>query len=179
MNLPNKLTLARIIMIPLFVIALLFDNTPGRIIACMLFCVASFTDYLDGHLARKYHMVTNFGKLMDPLADKLLVTSALIVLVELGDVAAWIVILIIAREFGITALRSLAASEGIIVAASNLGKIKTNFQMFALILLILKPFVLQVLHFNLGLWLLYVALFFTLYSGYDYFAKLRNQIKWS
>lgn len=179
MNLPNKLTMARIVMIPLFVIALLFDNTPGRIIACVLFCVASFTDFLDGYLARKHNLVTNFGKLMDPLADKLLVASAMIVMVQTGDLAAWIVILIIAREFAITALRSLAASEGIVVAASNLGKIKTNFQMFGLILLILKPFVIGLIGINLGLWLMYIALFFTLYSGYDYFAKLKNQIKWS
>jgi len=179
MNLPNKLTIARIVMIPLFVIALLINNNPARIIACIIFCIASFTDFLDGYIARKYNLVSNFGKLMDPLADKLLVASAMIVMVQTGDLAAWIVILILAREFAITALRSLAASEGSVVAASNLGKIKTNFQMFGLILLILKPFVIGIIHINLGLWLMYVALFFTLYSGYDYFVKLKDQIKWS
>lgn len=179
MNLPNMLTVGRIILVPVFMIALLMDISYGHYIAVAIFIVASFTDFLDGYLARKNNQITNFGKIMDPLADKLLVSAALICLVELGDAPAWIVILILGREFAITGLRSVAASEGIVVAASNLGKYKTVSQMVALVLLMLKPDVINLVGFDLGLIVLYIALFLTLYSGYDYFAKLNKKISWS
>ena len=145
----------------------------------MVFIAASFTDFLDGYLARKNNQVTNFGKIMDPLADKLLVAAALICLVQLGDVPAWIAILILGREFAVTGLRSVAAAEGIVVAASKLGKFKTVTQMIALILLILKADVVAVTGYNIGMIFLYLALFMTLYSGIDYFVKVGKQISWS
>ena len=134
---------------------------------------------MEGYLARKNNQVTNFGKIMDPLADKLLVAAALICLVQLGDVPAWIAILILGREFAVTGLRSVAAAEGIVVAASKLGKFKTVTQMIALILLILKADVVAVTGYNIGMIFLYLALFMTLYSGIDYFVKVGKQISWS
>jgi len=141
MNLANKLTILRVIMIPVFLLLLLTSWIPDpqkRIISVTIFALASLTDYLDGYIARKYNMVTNFGKFMDPLADKLLVTSALISLVELGDLSAWIAIIIISREFIITGFRLVAASDGIVIAASWWGKIKTFSQMLMIIVLLLN-----------------------------------------
>ena len=139
MNLPNKLTVLRICMIPFFVAALLYEGGASRnmrILADILFIAASLTDLLDGKIARKYNLVTNFGKFMDPLADKLLVCSALICLIELGQLPAWVVIIIISREFIISGFRLVAADNGIVIAASYWGKFKTVFQMTAVILLI-------------------------------------------
>lgn len=139
MNLPNKLTIIRVCLIPFFVAALLFDhgnNYTMRIVANVLFIVASLTDLFDGKIARKYNLVTNFGKFMDPLADKLLVCSALICLIELGQLPAWVVIIIISREFIISGFRLVAADNGVVIAASYWGKFKTTFQMAAVILLI-------------------------------------------
>ena len=140
MNTPNKLTIARIIMIPFFVAFLMYDITGSadKWIALTLFVVASLTDLLDGYLARKYHLVTNFGKFMDPLADKLLVCSALIALVDFDKVAAWIVIIIIAREFIISGFRLIAADNGVVIAASYWGKFKTVSQMIMIILMIMN-----------------------------------------
>ena len=138
MNLPNKLTVLRICMIPFFVAALLYDNGNNqtmRIVANVLFITASLTDLLDGKIARKYNLVTNFGKFMDPLADKLLVCSALICLIELGQLPAWVVIIFISREFIISGFRLVAADNGIVIAASYWGKFKTTFQMVAVVLL--------------------------------------------
>ena len=121
MNLPNKLTIFRVILIPVFIIALMSGIIPepvNRYVGVVIFCVASFTDYLDGHIARKYNLVTNFGKFMDPLADKLLVSSALICMIELGFLPAWIVIIIISREFIITGFRLIAAEGGLVIASS-------------------------------------------------------------
>ena len=131
MNTPNKLTIARIIMIPFFVAFLMYDITGSadKWIALTLFVVASLTDLLDGYLARKYHLVTNFGKFMDPLADKLLVCSALICFTSTGQLPAWITIIIIAREFIISGFRLIAADNGIVIAASYWGKFKTVSQM--------------------------------------------------
>ncbi len=139
MNLPNKLTLLRVAMIPFFVFFMLFDGLgyTGRIIALVLFCAASFTDFLDGFIARKYHLVTNFGKFMDPLADKLLVCSALICFVGKGELAAWVVIIIIAREFIISGFRLVASDNGVVIAANYWGKFKTVSQMIMIILIIL------------------------------------------
>jgi len=139
MNLPNKLTILRVIMIPFFVAALLYDggaNQNMRYVAAALFIIASLTDMLDGKIARKYNLVTNFGKFMDPLADKLLVCS-LICMIELRELPAWMVIIIISREFIISGFRLVASDNGVVIAASYWGKFKTNFQMFMIIMLII------------------------------------------
>ena len=140
MNLPNKLTVLRVIMVPFFVVFMLIPSlgaAPNKYIALALFCIASFTDFLDGHLARKHNLVTNFGKFMDPLADKLLVCSALICLSSLGKLATWIVLVIIAREFIISGFRLVASDNGIVIAASYWGKFKTVSHMAMIIMLIL------------------------------------------
>ena len=138
MNLPNKLTIVRIIMIPFFVFFLLTDFVAGsKWIATVLFCAASITDFLDGHIARKYNLVTNFGKFMDPLADKLLVCSAMICLIPSGKLPTAIVIVIIAREFIISGFRLIAAENGVVIAANYWGKFKTVSQMIMIILLLI------------------------------------------
>ena len=140
-TLPNKLTMLRMILVPFFVAALLIQNGEIfalRMTALVLFLIASLTDLLDGKIARKYNLVTNFGKFMDPLADKLLVCSALICLVQLGQLPAWIVIIIISREFIISGFRLVAADQGIVIAASMWGKSKTVSQMISIVLLIIN-----------------------------------------
>ncbi len=137
MNLPNKLTILRTILIPFFLVAMLWDEVPyGNWIALAIFGIASLTDMLDGKIARKYNLVTNFGKFMDPLADKLLVSSALIAFVDLGRIPCWIVITIIAREFIISGFRLVAANNGIVIAAGIWGKIKTAEQMVMICILL-------------------------------------------
>ena len=170
MNLPNKLTVLRICMIPFFVAALLYENGADqtmRIIANVIFITASLTDLLDGKIARKYGLVTNFGKFMDPLADKLLVCSALICLIQLGQLPAWVVIVIISREFIISGFRLVAAEQGIVIAASYWGKFKTVFQMTAVVLLIFNIPPLSVLT-SAVLW---IAVILTVVSLVDYVAK--------
>ena len=170
MNLPNKLTVLRICMIPFFVAALLYENGADqtmRIIANVIFITASLTDLLDGKIARKYGLVTNFGKFMDPLADKLLVCSALICLIQLGQLPAWVVIVIISREFIISGFRLVAADNGIVIAASYWGKFKTVFQMTAVVLLIFNIPPLSVLT-SAVLW---IAVILTVVSLVDYVAK--------
>lgn len=138
MNLPNRLTILRVAMIPFFVFFLLNHSIPyGNYIAAAIFVGASLTDALDGHIARKYNLITNFGKFMDPLADKLLVSSAMICFVEMGLIPSWIIIIIISREFIISGFRLVASDNGIVIAASYWGKIKTTVQMLMSILLIL------------------------------------------
>lgn len=170
MNLPNKLTIVRVCLIPFFVAALLFDhgnNYTMRIVANVLFIIASLTDLFDGKIARKYNMVTNFGKFMDPLADKLLVCSALICLIELGQLAAWVVIVIISREFIISGFRLVAADNGVVIAASYWGKFKTTFQMIAVILLIFDiPALRMVANITVV-----IAVALTIISLVDYVAK--------
>ena len=185
MNLPNKLTMFRVILIPFFVFFLL-TNLPNQtvavILALVIFIIASLTDMLDGKIARKYNLVTNFGKFMDPLADKLLVCSALICLIAMGQVPAWVVIIIIAREFIISGFRLIAAEHQIVIAASMWGKFKTTFQMIAIILLILDyGFSIPVggvdaIHV-LGVIVLYIALALTIISLVDYLAKNRSVLK--
>nr|WP_302592121.1 CDP-diacylglycerol--glycerol-3-phosphate 3-phosphatidyltransferase [uncultured Marvinbryantia sp.] len=137
MNLPNKLTTLRMILIIPFVICMLVGRSGNlRFLALAIFVLASMTDWLDGYLARKNHLVTNFGKFMDPLADKLLVSAAMICLVELGRLPAWIVIIIISREFAISGFRLIASDNGIVIAAGWWGKFKTTAQMIMIILLI-------------------------------------------
>ncbi|MBR6755749.1 MAG: CDP-diacylglycerol--glycerol-3-phosphate 3-phosphatidyltransferase [Peptococcaceae bacterium] len=179
MNIPNLLTIGRMVLVPFFMVALLMNTQGTRLAATVIFIIASMTDWLDGYLARKNNQITNFGKIMDPLADKVLTAAAMICLVQLGDVPAWVVVLILFREYAITGLRSVAAAEGVVIAASIWGKVKTTVQMIALILLMLNPQLEVILGFNLGIIVLYVALILTLYSGLDYLLKLKNQISWS
>ena len=170
MNLPNKLTLLRVVLIPVFVVLLLLEggqNDTLRIAALIVFCFASFTDFLDGQIARRNNLVTNFGKFMDPLADKLLVCSALICMIELGQLPSWYVITVIAREFIISGFRLVAADNGIVIAASWWGKFKTTFQMLTVILLIMN---IPALH-TVTLIIAGVAFVLTLVSLLDYIAK--------
>ena len=170
MNLPNKLTIIRVCLIQFFVEALLFDhgnNYTMRIVANVLFIVASLTDLFDGKIARKYNLVTNFGKFMDPLADKLLVCSALICLIELGQLPAWVVIIIISREFIISGFRLVAADNGVVIAASYWGKFKTTFQMAAVILMIFNIPALTLVT-NI---VVVIAVALTIISLVDYVAK--------
>ena len=174
MNLPNKLTLMRVIMIPFFIVFLLVPITPyDNWIALAIFILASITDFLDGYIARKYNLVTNFGKFMDPLADKLLVCSALICLVELEKIAAWMVILIIAREFIISGFRTVAADNGVVIAASYWGKFKTTFQIIAVCLLIADIPALYVVT-QIVLW---IAIILTVVSLVDYLVKNKDVMK--
>ena len=177
MNLPNKLTIFRVILIPFFVVFLLYPGFEGygKYIAVAIFIVASLTDLLDGKIARKYNMVTNFGKFMDPLADKLLVCSAMICLIETGKLASWIVIVIISREFIISGFRLVASDNGIVIAANYWGKFKTTFQMLMIIVLALD---LDVMYFDLlGTALTYIALILTVVSLLDYIAKNKDVLK--
>ena len=170
MNLPNKLTILRIIMIPFFVLFMLLDggaNQTYRYIAAVIFIVASFTDLLDGKIARKYNLVTNFGKFMDPLADKLLVCSGLICFVGLGALPAWFVIIIISREFIISGFRLVASDNGVVIAASHWGKFKTVSQMIMSVLLIVNIPALSILTAIFSV----IALVLTVVSLIDYIAK--------
>ena len=169
MNLPNKLTIFRVILIPFFVVFMLAPICPGyaNYIAVAIFIVASLTDLLDGKIARKYNLVTDFGKFMDPLADKLLVCAAMICLIETGQLAAWIVIVIISREFIISGFRLVAADNGVVIAASYWGKFKTTFQMIAVVLMILNFEALSVV----TLICTWAALILTIISLVDYIAK--------
>lgn len=171
LNIPNFLTLLRILAVPVVVVALL-DGTPhGDTLAAVVFALAALTDGLDGYIARSRDSITTFGKLMDPLADKLLITAALISLVSLNRLPAWVAMVIIAREFAVTGLRSIAADRGVVIAASWMGKVKTVLQIGAVFALII---------FNPApLWadiLVYLALAATVISGFDYFFGLRKRI---
>ena len=170
-NIPNVLTLLRILAVPVLVVALLEETPDGDVIAAAVFALAALTDGLDGYIARRRSEVTTFGKLMDPLADKLLVVAALISLVSLNRLAAWVAMVIIARELAVTGLRSVAAEQGVVIAASWLGKAKTLLQVAAIISLIAfypSPVWVDVL--------LYLAVAMTLISGADYFLGLRRRI---
>lgn len=176
MNLPNKLTILRVIMIPFFVLFLMMDggtNSTYRYIAAAIFIVASLTDLLDGNIARKYNLVTNFGKFMDPLADKLLVCSALICLIELGQLPAWMVIIIISREFIISGFRLVASDNGVVIAASYWGKFKTTFQMVAVVLLIFNIPALSMVTTAV----VWIAVALTVISLVDYIAKNSNVLR--
>ena len=170
MNLPNKLTVLRIIMVPFFVFFMLTDagGAANKWIALVIFCVASLTDMLDGKIARARGLVTNFGKFMDPLADKLLVCSAMICLIPLGKLTAWFVIVIIAREFIISGFRLVASDNGIVIAASYWGKFKTVSQMFMVIVMIMD---LGGVFDVIGTVLMWAALILTIVSFIDYIAK--------
>ena len=176
MNLPNKLTILRVILIPVFLGALFLAPAPmNRYASVLIFMIASLTDLLDGKIARKYNMVTNFGKFMDPLADKLLVMSALVSMVALEDLPAWVVIVILAREFAITGFRTLAVEAGIVLAASWWGKVKTTVQMVMIIIVLLAlPFGFMR---TVEMVLIGLAVFFTILSGADYIVKNKDVLK--
>lgn len=177
MNLANKLTLLRVIMVPFFLVFISVDSIPyGKELALAVFVLASLTDKLDGYIARSRNMVTNFGKFMDPLADKLLVSAALIALVELTVIPSWIAFIILAREFAVSGLRILAASDGKVIAASWWGKIKTVIQMVAVIVALFNLIVNNEFLVSLTDILMYAAVIITIISGYDYFAKNTNVV---
>lgn len=175
MNLPNKLTVLRMIMVPFFVLFMLTDigGDANKWITLVIFCVASLTDMLDGKIARSRNLVTNFGKFMDPLADKLLVCSALICLVDLKRIPSWIVIIIIAREFIISGFRLIASDNGVVIAASYWGKFKTTFQMLMICLMIADLGPLELLT-EIVMW---VALVLTVVSLADYLMKNKGVMK--
>lgn len=171
MNIANKITMLRIAMIPVFMAVMLIDFPFHMEAALAVFLLASLTDHLDGHLARKYNLITDFGKFMDPLADKLLVTAAFVILIQMGRIDAWIVFVILAREFAVSGLRSLAAAQNIIIAASNFGKLKTVTQIVAICVLILNNFPFSLINLPIATICIYVTLIITVLSGLDYFGK--------
>lgn len=174
MNLANKLTIVRIFLVPVFMLFLLIDIPNGDYIAAGIFVIAALTDALDGYVARSRNQITTFGKFMDPLADKLLVSSALILLVEMQRLSSWIVVVIIAREFAITGLRVLAASEGVTIAASWWGKFKTISQIFAIVVLLLNNYPFSIINFPMDSIAVALALIFTVVSGADYLIKNKS-----
>ncbi|KGE17456.1 CDP-diacylglycerol--glycerol-3-phosphate 3-phosphatidyltransferase [Paenibacillus wynnii] len=191
MNLPNRITLARICLIPIMMFFLLgnFDFYPepihwgsfqlsvNHLFAAVIFLLAASTDGIDGYIARKYNMVTNLGKLLDPLADKLLVSAVLISLVEMGRCDSWIAVVIISREFAVTGLRQVALLEGKVVAASKWGKIKTVIQIVAISLLLLNNFPFQFVQIPVDDIAIWAAALITIYSGVDYFVKNKDLLQ--
>ena len=185
MNIANKFTVSRVIMIPIFLVFYLVPMEMGeltigqsvipvsRFIAAIVFIVASMTDFIDGRLARKYHLVTNFGKFFDPLADKLLVMSALVAFVGVELIPAWMVIIILAREFAVTGLRTIAADEGVVLAASTMAKWKTTSQMVATSLFLFDNIPFGRDGFPLAMIFMWVAVVMTIVSGWEYFYKNR------
>ncbi|WP_125587724.1 CDP-diacylglycerol--glycerol-3-phosphate 3-phosphatidyltransferase [Companilactobacillus jidongensis] len=190
-NLPNKLTMFRIILIPIFIILLAFNWTGmgdlyvandlipvSHVWATVVFIVASLTDLADGKIARANHLVSNFGKFADPLADKMLVMTAFVFLVELKMAPAWVVAIIVCRELAVTGLRMLVLEQGgTVMAAQMPGKIKTTTQMFAIIFLLLHNIFFSAINIPIGEIFLYICLFFTLYSGADYFIQSKDLFK--
>ena len=178
MNLANKLTILRVILIPIFLVVLMseFISSPyNRYIAILIFVIASLTDMLDGYIARSRNLITNFGKFMDPLADKLLVSAAMIAMVEMGDLPSWVVIIIISREFTITGFRILAIEANKVIAASWWGKVKTTIQMVMIIYILFdfKGFIFDIIA-NI---LIMLATIFTIISGIDYIIKNKDVLK--
>ena len=172
MNLPNKITMLRMLLIPFCLFSLMFDNFIGRIIAVIIFIIAASTDALDGYIARSQNLITTFGKFMDPLVDKLLVNSILIMLVELNKLSCWVVIIIIWRELIVTGFRLVAAKSDVVIAANNLGKVKTVMQMIMSIVVMLDfkiSYMIAIKYF-----LIATSLFFTVLSGFDYIYKNKN-----
>lgn len=171
MNIANKITLSRIFLIPIFIFFMLIDIPYHMEIALGLFILASITDKLDGYYARKYNMITDLGKFLDPLADKLLITGALLVFIQLGKIDAWIVFVILAREFAVTGLRGIAANNNIVIAASKWGKLKTVVQISTIIVLFIDNYPFSLINLPMSTILIYLSLIITVISGIDYFIK--------
>ncbi|MGC9325191.1 MAG: CDP-diacylglycerol--glycerol-3-phosphate 3-phosphatidyltransferase [Desulfomonilia bacterium] len=176
MNVANALTISRIGVVPVIVVLLLWDGRITSLIAAILFIAATITDVLDGYFARKYDIVSDLGKLLDPLADKLLIVSVLIMLIPMGRVPAWIAVVIIGREIAVTGLRSIATEKHIVIAANWIGKYKTAFQCAAIIPLLIHYPILGVEFHRAGEFFLWIALFFTLWSGFDYLYGYLKQV---
>lgn len=173
MNLPNSLTIARLILIPVFLLAASMKFLYADYAAAGLFLLAALTDSLDGYFARKKNEVTRLGNFLDPVADKILITAALISLVEMGRLPGWIAIIIISREIAVTGLRALAAAEGTIIYPSRLGKIKTVAQVVAVVALFLRDYSFNIIHIPFGYIAVTFALIFTIWSGLVYFRNFR------
>lgn len=171
MNIPNSITIFRIILIPIIVVLMLTNIPYGGTLAAAIFLFAALTDSLDGYLARKWKQTTKLGAILDPVADKLLITAALISLVELGKLAGWIAIVIIGREFAVTGLRVVKAEEGLVIPASKMGKLKTISQVTAVMVIMLEHLVYPLANLHLGQWVMYIAVLITLISGIQYFMK--------
>ncbi|MGB8957283.1 MAG: CDP-diacylglycerol--glycerol-3-phosphate 3-phosphatidyltransferase [Tumebacillaceae bacterium] len=188
-NMANRITLARISLVPIVMFFLLVRLDLGRIavlghfttwsdiLAALIFIIAAASDGLDGYIARSRKMVTDFGKFLDPLADKLLISAVLISLVELGRLDAWVAIVIISREFAVTGLRAIAAAKGNVIAASKLAKWKTTLQIIAVVSLILNNFPFTLFDFRFDLWMVYAMVIITVWSGIDYFIKNKHAIQ--
>lgn len=176
MSLPNGVTIIRILAIPVILLLLFSTGRAFQIITAMVFLVVALTDMLDGYFARRRKMVTTLGKFLDPLADKLLIVTALIALISARGVPLWMVIIIVGREIAVTGLRGIAISEGIVISSSMIGKFKTAFEMTSIFFLILNGPILSIDFHLVGMGLLWVALFLAVVSGVDYFRKFLNRI---
>ena len=190
MNIPNRITLFRTLLIPVFIFFLLY-NIDGHdisivygnpiklniLIAAIIFIFAAVTDFIDGYLARKYNLITNMGKFLDPLADKLLVGNAFIVMIELQMVPSWMVVIVIAREFAVTGLRLLAVEKGEVIAAGVLGKLKTIFQLVSISLILLGNPIFNMWNLAVDYWLLWISVLLTLASGIEYFINALHIFK--
>jgi len=170
----NKITIIRILLIPVLIVFLTIDIPYHMEIALFVFVIASLTDKLDGYIARKYNLITDLGKFLDPLADKLLVSAALLMFIQLGKIDAWIVFIVLAREFAVTGLRAVAANKNIVIAASQLGKIKTTIQIITIIIILLNNFPFNLVGLHMDSVMVYLTLIITIVSGIDYFLKNLN-----
>jgi CDP-diacylglycerol--glycerol-3-phosphate 3-phosphatidyltransferase len=179
MTLANRITVARILLVPVFLFFLLEKIPYGTFIAAGIFILAASTDGLDGYFARKRQEVTNLGKLLDPLADKLLITAALVSLVEASVLPAWVAIIIISRELAVTGLRSVAAAEGLVIAASPIAKLKTISQIVAIVGLIINNFPFSLIGFPFTAIAVAVSVVLTIWSGTDYFVRVGKQLRWN
>ncbi|MDK2917451.1 MAG: CDP-diacylglycerol---glycerol-3-phosphate 3-phosphatidyltransferase [Candidatus Petromonas sp.] len=177
MNLANKITIARIFLIPIFMVFLLAKIPYGVTIAALIFIIAALTDSLDGYIARSKNQITKLGKFMDPLADKLLVTAALVSLVQMDKLSAWVVVVIISREFVVSVFRAIAAAEGIVIAASPWGKAKTVSQIVAIISILLNNYPFNLFGFPFASLAIWIAVILTIISGVDYVYSNRRVLK--
>jgi len=177
MNLANKITIARIFLVPIFMIFLLSKMPYGITIATFIFIIAALTDSLDGYIARSKNQVTKLGKFMDPLADKLLVTAALVSLVQMGKLPAWVVVIIISREFIVSVFRAVAAADGIVISASPWGKAKTISQIIAIIALLFNNYPFSLINFPFTTIVVWLAVILTIISGVDYLYSNKKVLK--
>lgn len=168
MNLPNQLSVFRIVLVPVIIVLLEIPNEFTRFLALIIFIIASFTDFLDGYIARKFNMVTKLGQLIDPLADKILTLAVFVELTALGEIPAWVVILILSRELTISIFRAIAASSGVVIAAGWTGKLKTVFQMLAILMLLSNNYIGNVLNIRLDMIFVYISAFLALLSAAEY-----------